>query len=159
MSNFWDKSKKNGRPLLHCMKTAVDSDNFFYNKANTILKNIGFIDKYCKGLKDKELMDELNIVIHDASGLGYRKNKANELKFFVNVAQHSGVLVDPTYNGKSLFYFINGVNNGTIKTQGGNILLIHTGGSFAYFDQEKIDYLYDSAPLYQQRQFDFVSKL
>ena len=152
-NNIIDPQTKKRGPRIHAMLTMGEKMDYYYQQGNKILKDIKFENKYGK------LNDTLNIMYHEATGIGYSKNTPNELSFFVKLAQKNGILLDPTYNGKSLYYFIKGINDKSIKTQGKNIIFLHTGGLFAYFDENKIKYIEKCVPIYRQRKFDFVSKL
>lgn len=150
---FRNNKQPNG-PKIHSMVIKKEDFEYYYKTGNKILKDINFDQIYAK------TMNDLNVEFYDASGSGYVKYTSDEFKFLVELAQTSGVLLDPTYNGKGLFYFIKGVNQGNIKTQGKNVLFLHTGGMMAYFEPQIIQQLRSFVPgIDKQRKFDFVSKL
>ncbi|TVQ47859.1 MAG: pyridoxal-phosphate dependent enzyme [Saprospirales bacterium] len=52
------------------------------------------------------------------------------LDFLVTVYDHSGVLLDPFYNGKALYYFY---KNKGLEGQSHQVVLIHSGGNQAWY--------------------------
>ena len=60
-----------------------------------------------------------------------------ELDFVANFARSTGILLDPTYTGKSLFKFCADVESGKVEIPGPNVLFWHTGGGLGAFAQQE----------------------
>ena len=94
-------------------------------------------------------------IVECSRGLGYGRATQDELSFQLRFMQETGILVDPTYTGKSLYALVNllGGRRPTLgydrderaagflsSLQGRRILFIHTGGQLGQFAHE----LYES---------------
>ncbi|XP_058227880.1 putative D-cysteine desulfhydrase 1, mitochondrial isoform X4 [Rhododendron vialii] len=70
-----------------------------------------------------------------AKGLGYAMNTPEELKFVKEVAQTTGVVLDPVYSGKAARGMMKDMAENPMKWAGRKILFIHTGGLLGLFDK------------------------
>ncbi|KAK7358091.1 hypothetical protein VNO77_00012 [Canavalia gladiata] len=77
--------------------------------------------------------------IQNAKGLGYAMNTSEELNFVKEVAEATGVVLDPVYSGKAAFTMIKDMLENPKKWEGRKILFIHTGGLLGLYD--KVDEL------------------
>jgi D-cysteine desulfhydrase len=77
--------------------------------------------------------------ITNAQGTGYARTTTQELVFIQQVAQETGIFLDPVYSGKALYHLIQDLNRMPDKFVGRTILFIHTGGFFGLYD--KVDQL------------------
>lgn len=48
--------------------------------------------------------------ISDAQGAGYAQSTTAELEFVIQVAQATGIMMDPVYSGKALYHLIREIN-------------------------------------------------
>lgn len=75
-----------------------------------------------------------NIWLNDSYiGVGYGIATPEELNFYANVAQQTGIVLDPTYTGKAF----RGLCNELDQIPGENILFIHTGGFFGWTQETR----------------------
>ncbi|KAE9467035.1 hypothetical protein C3L33_01060, partial [Rhododendron williamsianum] len=75
------------------------------------------------------------LVSEQAKGLGYAMNTPEELKFVKEVAQTTGVVLDPVYSGKAAHGMMKDMAENPMKWAGRKILFIHTGGLLGLFDK------------------------
>lgn len=74
-----------------------------------------------------DLPSSIDVVVHDQFiGPGYGHASEEQMRFISQVAQATGLVLDPVYSGKALF----GLAHGLAKHQlaGKRVLFIHTGG-------------------------------
>ncbi|KAL1503075.1 hypothetical protein AB1Y20_011140 [Prymnesium parvum] len=71
------------------------------------------------------------ITIHDGAGRGYGVSQRAELEFAAQVGPASGVLFDPIYTGKGLYYFCEAAKRAPDQFRNTRVLWWHTGGMFA----------------------------
>ncbi|THG15438.1 hypothetical protein TEA_020917 [Camellia sinensis var. sinensis] len=70
-----------------------------------------------------------------AKGLGYAMNTTEELKFVKEIAEATGVVLDPVYSGKAVYGLMKDMVENPTKWEGRKILFIHTGGLLGLFDK------------------------
>ena len=77
------------------------------------------------------------LTIYHGAGLGYGRTKPEELEFILQVAQTTGVTLDPTYSGKGLYYFLHEVvkQHPEVFRKGQKVLFLHTGGALGLYDR------------------------
>ncbi|XP_022726213.1 bifunctional D-cysteine desulfhydrase/1-aminocyclopropane-1-carboxylate deaminase, mitochondrial isoform X2 [Durio zibethinus] len=97
----------------------------------------GLIDGLQAGVDARDIVSILN-----AKGLGYAINTSEELKFVKEIAEATGVVLDPVYSGKAAYGMMKDMAENPKKWEGRKVLFIHTGGLFGLFD--KVDQM---APL------------
>lgn len=90
------------------------------------------------GLNTTLTADDINLF--DARGDGYGKSTTDEVRFAIDFARQTGLLLDPVYTGKALFYWREGLREGFRDSVGrpeliGDPLFIHTGGTLDIFGQ------------------------
>ena len=110
-----------------------DSPDYFYNHIEEVsallgvdFSKIGYPRDWC--------------TVYRGQGLGYAKSTEEELNFIQRVSMTTGIIVDPVYSGKALYYFSQSVNRSEAGIQDGeSILFIHTGGVLGLYD--KVDQL------------------
>ncbi|KAF9624708.1 hypothetical protein IFM89_013246 [Coptis chinensis] len=71
----------------------------------------------------------------EAKGLGYASSSTEELVFIKEVAEATGVILDPVYSGKAAYGFVKDMRENPKKWEGKRVLFIHTGGIFALYDK------------------------
>lgn len=90
----------------------------------------GLLDGLLAGVSSRDIVD-----IKNAKGLGYAMNTPEELKFVKEVAQTTGVVLDPVYSGKAAHGMMKDMAENPMKWAGRKILFIHTGGLLGLFDK------------------------
>ena len=97
-----------------------NSEEFFKEKIGKILKNIdGDVDVSKISINDNFI------------GEGYAKFNEDEMRFYLEIAKETGILLDPCYTGKAFRGFISMIENNVLNRED-NHLFIHTGGIFGY---------------------------
>jgi D-cysteine desulfhydrase len=77
------------------------------------------------------------IQIHQGKGNGYATSSPEELAFLYQVSSSTGVILDPVYSGKGLFYFYEYLRTSPERFQKGDkILFVHTGGLYGLYASE-----------------------
>ncbi|PIA63945.1 hypothetical protein AQUCO_00201337v1, partial [Aquilegia coerulea] len=90
----------------------------------------GLLDGLQANLKSRDLLH-----IQDARGLGYATSTTEELVVIKEVAETTGVILDPVYSGKAAYGFLKDMRENPTKWEGKRVLFIHTGGIFALYDK------------------------
>ncbi|KAL8154458.1 hypothetical protein V2J09_012218 [Rumex salicifolius] len=90
----------------------------------------GLIDGLGAGLISSDIVN-----IQNAKGMGYAMNTVDELKFVREIANTTGVVLDPVYSGKAAFGLLKDMAENPTKWKGRNILFIHTGGLLGMYDK------------------------
>lgn len=119
--------KLNSNSSVRIQGYAVDNDKeTFENEVKNILTDMNI-----KNIKEININDNYK-------GIGYALSQDKELKFYKEVAQKEGFILDPCYTGKAFYGMINELT-GELKNCK-NILFIHTGGLYGWTqkDREKI---------------------
>jgi 1-aminocyclopropane-1-carboxylate deaminase/D-cysteine desulfhydrase-like pyridoxal-dependent ACC family enzyme len=118
------------KPPIHAY-IVCDKDEYFYQHIdNIIFPEMGVPEE----ISSRHLMQ-----ITNAQGTGYARTTTQELVFIQQVAQETGIFLDPVYSGKALYHLIQDLNRMPDKFVGRTILFIHTGGFFGLYD--KVDQL------------------
>ncbi|KAK4734972.1 hypothetical protein R3W88_009233 [Solanum pinnatisectum] len=90
----------------------------------------GLLDGITAGVSSCDIVS-----IETAKGLGYAMSTADELKFVKQVAETTGVILDPVYSGKAAYGMMKDMSENPRKWEGRNILFIHTGGLLGLYDK------------------------
>eukprot|EP01035_Chromulina_nebulosa_P021294 gene21294-27590_t len=106
-----------------------DSPKYFYDHIRSVaveleidFSKFGEPEEWCK--------------IYNGQGLGYAKSSTDELEYLMNISKSTGVILDPVYSGKALYYFMkNIITDREIFLPGQKILFIHTGGTVGFYDK------------------------
>ncbi|KAK7279284.1 hypothetical protein RJT34_24331 [Clitoria ternatea] len=112
---------------VHAFSVCDDPD-YFHNFAQDLL------DGLKAGVNSRDIVH-----IQNAKGLGYAMNTSEELNFVKEVAEATGVVLDPVYSGKAAYAMLKDMSENPKKWEGRNILFIHTGGLLGLYD--KVDQL------------------
>ena len=107
-----------------------DSPEYFYSHITDTATELG-LDFETIGKPEDWLH------IHHGAGLGYARNKPEELEFIMAVSQQSGILLDPVYSGKGFYYFVNEYleANGHLFDENDKVMFLHTGGVYGLYDK------------------------
>jgi D-cysteine desulfhydrase len=115
---------------LHAI-AVCDSPDYFYNHIEEVavelgldLNKLGPVRSWCN--------------IYPGFGIGYAKSTEEELKYLIEFSEKTGILLDPVYSGKAVYYFVKDIvkNNPDIFLKGQKLLFIHTGGVLGFYDKE-----------------------
>ncbi|KAL0417308.1 UNVERIFIED_CONTAM: putative D-cysteine desulfhydrase 1, mitochondrial [Sesamum latifolium] len=101
-----------------------DDPEYFYEFTQ------GLLDGIQAGIDSRDIVD-----IQNAKGLGYAINTAEELAFVKQIAQSTGVVLDPVYSGKAAYGMMRDMADNPAKWEGRKVLFIHTGGLLGLFDK------------------------
>ncbi|GMP40606.1 hypothetical protein CsSME_00010983 [Camellia sinensis var. sinensis] len=101
-----------------------DDPDYFYEYVQDLL------DGLQGGVNSRDIID-----IQNAKGLGYAMNTTEELKFVEEIAEATGVVLDPVYSGKAVYGLMKDMVENPTKWEGRKILFIHTGGLLGLFDK------------------------
>ena len=71
-------------------------------------------------------------IINGYVGKGYAKSKREELDLIKNVAENTGIILDPVYTGKAMYGLLEELSKERFSP-GEKILFLHTGGGFGLF--------------------------
>ncbi|KAF8389643.1 hypothetical protein HHK36_024162 [Tetracentron sinense] len=108
---------------VHAFSVGEDPENYYAFAQ-------GLLDEFQAGLKSRDLFQ-----IQDSKGLGYAINTTEELEFIKEVAEATGVILDPVYSGKAAYGFWKDMEKYPTKWEGRKVLFIHTGGIFGLYDK------------------------
>lgn len=82
------------------------------------------------------------LCIYPGVGSGYARSTEDELTFIRDFGHRTGIVLDPVYGGKALYYFLKNVLhsegsdfNAGIQA-GEKVLFIHTGGTLGLYEKE-----------------------
>ncbi|KAL0356394.1 UNVERIFIED_CONTAM: Bifunctional D-cysteine desulfhydrase/1-aminocyclopropane-1-carboxylate deaminase, mitochondrial [Sesamum radiatum] len=101
-----------------------DDPEYFYEFTQ------GLLDGILAGVDSRDIVD-----IQNAKGLGYAINTAEELAFVKQIAQSTGVVLDPVYSGKAAYGMMKDMAENPAKWEGRKVLFIHTGGLLGLYDK------------------------
>lgn len=105
-----------------------DDASYFYDHVDEMVNAVGLSAEICA-------CDLLTVV--EAKGKAYGVNSTEDMRSAVNIAQNTGILLDPTYTLKAVRGMIDQLGKGDdgVFQQNASILFIHTGGLFGMFDR------------------------
>ncbi|KAK7320216.1 hypothetical protein RJT34_04952 [Clitoria ternatea] len=112
---------------VHAFNVCDDPDYFY-----TVVQ--GLLDGLKAGVNSRDIAH-----IQNAKGIGYAMSTTEELKFIKEVAQATGVVLDPVYSGKAAYALLKDMSENPKKWEGRKVLFIHTGGLLGLYD--KVDQL------------------
>ena len=110
-----------------------DDPSYFYEYCQEILDDMGASQESI-GLTSDGLFSALQ-----AKGQGYAMSTKEELTFVKEVAETTGIILDPVYSGKALYGFVEDVLKNPSEWAGKKVLFLHTGGLLGMY--EKVDQL------------------
>lgn len=113
----------NLRTKVHAY-AVCDSPEYFYDYVQ------GLIDGLNAGVKSEDIVRIIN-----AKGLGYAMSTTEELKLVKEVAELTGIILDPVYSGKALNGMLKDMAENPSQWEGKKVLFIHTGGLLGMYDK------------------------
>lgn len=114
-------SKLKTKVLAFCV---CDDPDYFYDYAQ------GLLDGLQAGVSSRDIVN-----VENAKGLGYAMNTTEELRFVKDVAEATGVVLDPVYSGKAAYGMMKDMAENPTKWEGRKVLFIHTGGLLGLYDK------------------------
>ncbi|XP_066267863.1 uncharacterized protein [Branchiostoma lanceolatum] len=111
-----------------------DDAAYFHRHINATLQEIGLTD-----VRSEDIVD----IIEGYRGRGYALSTKKELEFVANIAQTSGIILDPVYTGKATMGLLNELRTNQSRFHGNRILFLHTGGIFGLYDGRMTSILKD----------------
>ncbi|MCO5559988.1 hypothetical protein L7F22_013592 [Adiantum nelumboides] len=101
-----------------------DDAEYFYNYVQ------GLLDGMNAKIASRDIV---NVV--DAKGLGYAMSTSAELKVVKEVAETTGIVLDPVYSGKALIGLLKDMKERPEEWAGRKVLFVHTGGLLGMYDK------------------------
>jgi 1-aminocyclopropane-1-carboxylate deaminase/D-cysteine desulfhydrase-like pyridoxal-dependent ACC family enzyme len=105
-----------------------DSPAYFYSHMRLVAEQIGvnfdavgFPEEWC--------------TVYPGQGLGYARSSDAELQYLYELSKKTGIILDPVYSGKALYYFSTEQNQAATFKPGDKIVFIHTGGVLGMYDK------------------------
>lgn len=108
---------------VHAFSVCDDPD-YFYDYTQ------GLLDGLNASLNSRDLISIIN-----AKGLGYAMSTTEELKFVTEIAETTGIILDPVYSGKAAYQMLKDIMENPYKWGGRRILFIHSGGLLGMYDK------------------------
>ena len=102
-----------------------DTPDFFFDKLDGILTGLGVLEGV--GGASRKLLR-----LEDCVGLGYAESTTAELAFIREVAQATGIVLDPVYSGKAAL----GMAADLKARPCASAVFIHTGGLLGLYEKE-----------------------
>ena len=73
------------------------------------------------------------------SGEAYNKPDKTTREYIIMLAKNEGIMLDPTYTGKTFRGFVDCIKHGEFVKDGESAMFIHTGGAMALWTKEHLD--------------------
>ena len=106
-----------------------DDPKYFYDYCQEILDGMGATAEVV-GATSRDLFTAIQ-----AKGSGYAISTEEELAFVKEVAETTGVILDPVYSGKALYQFMQDVAREPSAWANKKVLFLHTGGLLGMYDK------------------------
>lgn len=122
-------------PTVHAIGVC-DNPDYFYQTMTSIANEMGmtFPNDDCD-MTNEEFIRKA-VTVHNGKGKGYAFSSQEELDFIVQFATETGIVLDPVYTGKALYYFLNKVVEENPELyRNKNILFWHTGGALGLYEK------------------------
>lgn len=104
-----------------------DTPEIFYSDVDSLLEGLGH------NTSDGAAASEM-FTAHQAKGIGYAMSTEAELRFTVDVAQQTGVILDPVYSGKAVYQMVQQMQQDPGAWRG-KVLFVHTGGLLGTYEK------------------------
>jgi len=105
-----------------------DTPDFFYDKIDGIYRRMGLTPEMLPSSRAL-------LRLEDHVGAGYAQSTAEELAFLVEVAQATGICLDPVYSGKAALGMVEDLHR---RPGAKRVCFIHTGGMLGLFAKESM---------------------
>ena len=97
-------------PQVHAIGVC-DNPDYFYQTMSSIADDMGM---HLPSDKSTEQFMREAVTVHNGKGRGYAVNTEEELDFILQFATETGIVLDPVYSGKALYYFLKKVVEGDL---------------------------------------------
>ena len=124
-----------------------DNPDYFYKTMASIAEEMGIALPSDKGT---EQFIRETLTVHHGKGRGYAISTDEELDFILQFSTETGIVLDPVYSGKALYYFLKKVvEDDTESYRNKNILFWHTGGSIGLYEkgEDLLDRMSEASPV------------
>lgn len=119
-------------PRVHAVGVC-DNPDYFYRTISSIADEMGI--KLPHDKTTEQFIREA-VTVTNGKGRGYAFSSDEELDFISRFAIETGIVLDPVYTGKALYYFLKEVLEGDPEAyRDKNILFWHTGGSIGLYEK------------------------
>ncbi|KAL7533258.1 hypothetical protein ACHAXR_005129 [Thalassiosira sp. AJA248-18] len=119
-------------PQVHAVGVC-DNPDYFYNTMSSIADEMG-ICLPSETTTEKFVREA--VTVHNGKGRGYAVSTDDELDFILQFSTETGIVLDPVYSGKAVYYFLKKVVEETPDAyRNKNILFWHTGGSIGLYEK------------------------
>eukprot|EP00200_Dunaliella_tertiolecta_P017376 CAMPEP_0202408768 /NCGR_PEP_ID=MMETSP1128-20130828/15516_1 /ASSEMBLY_ACC=CAM_ASM_000463 /TAXON_ID=3047 /ORGANISM="Dunaliella tertiolecta, Strain CCMP1320" /LENGTH=347 /DNA_ID=CAMNT_0049013985 /DNA_START=377 /DNA_END=1417 /DNA_ORIENTATION=- len=111
-----------------------DDPDYFYDYIDGLLMELGVWDGKSGTSNVPSARGLLRVV--QARGTGYAMSTDAELQTMKEVAEETGVILDPVYSGKAIHGLLAEMKASPQAWQGRRVLFVHTGGLLGMYDKE-----------------------
>lgn len=117
-----------------------DTPDFFYDKIDGIYGRMGLTPEM-RSRGEMQSRGEMLpssrelLRLEDHVGAGYAESTAEELDFLVEVAQATGICLDPVYSGKAALGMVEDLHK---RPGAKRVCFIHTGGMLGLYAKESM---------------------
>ena len=115
-----------GSPVRVHGITVCDNADYFYGHIDETLAALG--------LAGETSARSIVSIVDGHKGIGYALSTPDELRFIRDVAECTGILLDPVYTGKAAYGLRHEIAARPLLFKGRRILFVHTGGAFGALD-------------------------
>jgi len=109
-----------------------DNEQYFLNYIDGLFEEMELEPKV---LGNDGCKDMVRLV--QAKGKGYALSSKEELETIVEVAQATGIVLDPVYTGKAVHAMLTEIRSNPGEWNGRRILFVHTGGAFGVYGESR----------------------
>jgi len=109
-----------------------DDEQYFHNYIDGLFEDMELEPRV---LGNNGCKDMVRLV--QAKGKGYALSSKEELQTIVEVAQATGIVLDPVYTGKAVHAMLMEIRGNPEEWNGRNILFVHTGGAFGVYGESR----------------------
>jgi D-cysteine desulfhydrase len=102
------------------------------DRAGWLVRLVEYINRTCEKFRLGVRVGPDDIELIDACGAGYGVSTDPELCFIMEFARQTGIILDPVYTGRALYFLKEAIGREQFPVRG-DVLLVHTGGIFGLF--------------------------
>jgi len=107
-----------------------DTPQYFYEYCQELLDHMGGSRDALQGTGAEDLFEAIQ-----AKGSGYAISTKEELACVKEVAERTGIVLDPVYSGKALHRFLLDLASKPAEWENKRVLFLHTGGLLGMYDK------------------------
>ena len=117
-------------PEIHAVGVC-DHPDYFYRTMTSLANEMGLS---LPSTMTAEQFVRKSATVHQGKGRGYALSSDDELDFILEFSLETGIVLDPVYSGKALYFFLKKVVESDPESFR-NILFWHTGGALGIYDK------------------------